>query len=233
MNSSKYKAERLDNLKLGTYNRWVAAGTPLKEDGSPCLSNLLPDGEGADEENQDIDAIRTPLAEPLPSTSFATNSTSSQAGTPRGSAQRSLTFSPPNVPSANEASPAQLLIKQLQQFAPPGMRYSVSLVTQEDETTFEAVIKSRSWPSTTPSQPQKRHRISMHGSVLTDKEFLEQLKQKEQQKKKKKGRQVVPDPDSDVESPDFHFTPIVCGQFVPIHCIETLCLYFTRFWQFP
>ncbi|KAG0713046.1 hypothetical protein GWK47_017093 [Chionoecetes opilio] len=80
-----------------------------------------------------------------------------------------------------------------------GMRYVVNLVPEEDETSFEAVIKSRGHPSASSSQPQKRHRISMHGAVLTDAKFLEQQKSKEDKKKKK--TQKAEKSDSDVDSP--------------------------------
>ncbi|KAG0729343.1 hypothetical protein GWK47_030577 [Chionoecetes opilio] len=77
-----------------------------------------------------------------------------------------------------------------------GMRYVVNLVPEEDETSFEAVIKSRGRPSASSSQPQKRHRISMHGAVLTYAKFLEQQKSKEDKKTQKAEKS-----DSDVDSP--------------------------------
>lgn len=41
----------------------------------------------------------------------------------------------------------------------------------------------------------------MHGAVLTDNDFQQQVKEKEQQKEKKKGREVVPETDSAPDSP--------------------------------
>ncbi|KAG0716223.1 hypothetical protein GWK47_010229 [Chionoecetes opilio] len=78
------------------------------------------------------------------------------------------------------------------------MRYVVNLVPEQDETSFQAVIKSRGRPSASSSQPQKRHGISMHGAVLTDAKFLEQQKNKEDKKKK---TQEAEKSDSDVDSP--------------------------------
>ncbi|KAK3858093.1 hypothetical protein Pcinc_035690 [Petrolisthes cinctipes] len=63
---------------------------------------------------------------------------------------------------------------------------------------FEAAIKARGRPSTSATQPQKRHRISMHGAVLTDEKFLEQQKNKE---KKRKKTQEAEESDSDVDDP--------------------------------
>lgn len=73
--------------------------------------------------------------------------------------------------------------------------YAVTLVPKEDETTFEAVLESRGRPSTSSSQPQKQHFISMHGVVMTDAHF------QKQQKEKGNKKQEEEDKDSDVDNP--------------------------------
>ncbi|KAK3882504.1 hypothetical protein Pcinc_013120 [Petrolisthes cinctipes] len=98
--------------------------------------------------------------------------------------------------SDNLLTSPKSLIRELQNPAPQGMHYVVTLVP-EDKTSFKAVIKARGRPSTSATQPQKRHRISMHGAVLTDEKFHEQQKNKE--KKKKKKAQEAEESDSDVD----------------------------------
>lgn len=73
---------------------------------------------------------------------------------------------------------------------------------KEDETNLDQIIKSRGRPSTT-ALPAKRHRISMHGAILTDEEYRKQLKEKEARKSKqpKKKPVVQESSDSDNDSP--------------------------------
>lgn len=69
---------------------------------------------------------------------------------------------------------AKSLMTALQKYAPPPggayfCSYPITLMNKEDETTFDAVIKSRGRPSMAPPQT-KRHKISMHGALVTDAE---------------------------------------------------------------
>ena len=192
VNASKYKVDRLDKVKLKTYKRWESLGKPVNEDGSPFLTSQESTTDGASQEAA-VEPPTTP--DPLPETSF-TSPTSSKSDQ---SSARRLPFTPPPF---SEAQSPRMLIRQLQNTAPTGMKYSITLVPQEDEISFEAVIKSRGRPSSAQSQPQKRHRISMHGAVLTDQEFLEKQIEKEQQKKKKGKTTKKVRQDSDVDDPD-------------------------------
>lgn len=184
--STKYKIERLDKVKLRTYKCWVAAGKPVNEKGEPRLSEL-----NAEEHiEQQPEQSEPPIQEnPQPSTSTT-------------SAKRQLHFSdqtpstsrtPPDVTSPSD------LTKRLQRFAPPGMKYTVQLVPEEDETTFDAVIKSRGRPSAQPTQPQKRHRISMHAAVLSSEELKKIKESKEKGKSKCTKKSVRPNSDSEME----------------------------------
>ncbi|KAK3875435.1 hypothetical protein Pcinc_019692 [Petrolisthes cinctipes] len=126
-------------------------------------------------EHDDLQTQLSPLVEPQSST-FHTPDTWQGF-------QRRLDLSSVGTSSTSDnllTSPKSL-IRELQTHAPQGMRYVVTLVPDEDETSFEAVIKARGGPSTSATQPQKRHRISMHGAVLTDEKFLEQQKNKEKE----------------------------------------------------
>ncbi|KAL7638440.1 UNVERIFIED_CONTAM: hypothetical protein RMT77_011010 [Armadillidium vulgare] len=102
-------------------------------------------------------------------------------------------------------SPSELT-KALQRFAPPGMRYTISLVPKEDETSLESIIKSRRCPSFANSQPKKkRHRISMHGSILTNAEYKKQTEEKNVTTKivyRKRSALNESDTDSSEDSPE-------------------------------
>lgn len=63
--STKYKIERMDKVKLKTFKRWVAAGKPVAEHRDPCLS-ALPDEESQLQPEQPQPAIQD---DPQPSTS--------------------------------------------------------------------------------------------------------------------------------------------------------------------
>ena len=165
--SAKYKTERLDKVKVQTYKRWVAAGKPVNEKGEPHLSDLNEEhieqqpelSESTVQENPQEDLSAHDMSEQPSTSTTAKRKLHFSAQSP------STSHTPPEVTSPFD------LTKQLQRFAPPGMKYAIQLVPIESEISFEAVIKSRGRPSTQPAQPQKRHRISMHAAVLSSEEL--------------------------------------------------------------
>lgn len=114
-------------------------------------------------------------AQPLPRPSSEQPSTSGHVN-----AKRRLDYTPTMHSTTDdpmlEKSPS-IITKELQKYAPEGMRYVVTLVPKDDETPLDQLIKSRGRPSTT-AQPAKQHRISMHGAALTDEDYKKQLKEK-------------------------------------------------------
>ena len=163
----KYKIGRLDQIKLKTYNKWKAIGSPLGKDGSPDLTNVR--------------VTTTPLREELPQRD-ATNM--KPTSTPNSSLLDSSAASGSSVSETLSPNSSRLqkepraLLGLLQKHAPPGMKYSLNLVPTETETSFEEIIRARGRPAN-EQQTAKRQRMSMHGAVLTDENFRNQIKDKE------------------------------------------------------
>ena len=73
---------------------------------------------------------------------------------------------------------SRTLLQLLQKQAPPGKKYSLTLVPTEHETSFSEVITARGRPAN--GQPlAKRYKISMNGAVLTDENFVRLKRKKE------------------------------------------------------
>lgn len=129
----------------------------MNENGEPGLTQL-PDEEGTS-------SIRGDEEQPKPSM-LEKPSTSSR------STNRHLDFNVQTLSTSCDTPVNIFSIRPNKTFAgictTQGMRYVFQLVPEEDETTFEAVIKSRGRPNSAPSQPQKKHRISMHSAAITD-----------------------------------------------------------------
>ena len=115
----KYKISRLDSLKLKTYNRWLSIGSPTLEDGSPDLSTI-----------ETLSSLRKPPAEielnPLCSSLLTPATSNADPG------KNTSSLSVRNeIPSPSPPAITVNLIKELQKFAPSGMRYVVSLEAKE------------------------------------------------------------------------------------------------------
>lgn len=91
------------------------------------------------------------------------------------------------MPSTSSAAKLEYmqLVAQLQMYAPSCCKFVVECVPKEDEISFGKVIKSRGRPSSAPTESAKRHCISMHGSILTNKEFMKEEKNPSPKAKKK------------------------------------------------
>lgn len=120
-------------------------------------------------------------------------------------AQRKLDFTLNTTVVSDVQRLESNLIKELQRHTPEEMHCVVSLVPKEDETIIDKIIKSRGSPSST-APPAKWHRISLHGA-LTDAEYRQQIKEKEEATRKQpnrlKKKKTIQDksPESDVDSP--------------------------------
>ena len=167
MDKLKYNLSRLDQIKLKTYNRWTAAGSPVDETGSPDLSKI-----------QLTSPVRDP-ARSKESTSFNTSPSSMNNST--ASCSSSVILSPTSLKLQKEP---RTLLQLLQKQAPPGMKYSLTLVPAEHETSFEEVIRARGRPAN-GQPPAKRHKMSMNGAVLTDENFRSQIAIRSQENKAK------------------------------------------------
>ena len=210
VNSAKYKIEQLDKVKLKTYEQWKSTGSPVDSDGQPKLDELEPEQyafkhstsspqPSTSQENPTLQEEATPL---LGFTSLGT--TPSSASSPPPSSAATASEDGVKVPARRalwNASTKSVesnthgigycvpdnpksLMRALQKYAPQGMRYSVMLMNKEDESTFNAVIKSHGRPSIAPAQT-KRHKISMHSAIITDKEVKKQSEERKIQDKKK------------------------------------------------
>ena len=195
VNRWKYKTARLDSVKLKSYNWWKSNGSQLDAEGDPDFTGYLPSpqkerhGESFCEEG--IGANSTRLDEPI--TLSQASASASAANVSGSAASQSETVSATSGSATATVSGVNASIyKEIQKQAPPGMRYVLTLEPAETEVSFEAIIKSRGKPSSKPAVPVKRKQMSMHGQIITEPEFAEQLQQnaaeKADKEKKKQER---------------------------------------------
>ena len=190
VNSAKYQIERLDKVKLKTYEQWKSTGSPVDSDGEPKLDELEPEQyafehstsspqPSTSQENPTLQEEATPLPgfTSLGTTpSCASISTPSSASSPPPSCAATASKDGVKVParialwnastkSVESNTPGigycvpdnpKSLMRALQKYGPQGMRYSVMLINKEDESTFDAVIKSRGRPSIAPAQTKRQ-----------------------------------------------------------------------------
>ena len=98
-----------------------------------------------------------------------------------------------STPVSNNLSQEEIL-KILENNAPAGYKYCLTLVPRESDT-LEKILKTRMatrkpTPDATSTQPaEKRHKISMHGAVISNPVYREKIAQTQEKKaKKKKGK---------------------------------------------
>ena len=180
VNRWKYKTARLDSVKLKSYNWWKSNGSQLDAEGDPDFTGYLPSpqkerhGESFCEEG--IGANSTRLDEAI--TLSQASASASAANVSGSAASQSETVSATSGSATATVSGVNASIyKEIQKQAPPGMRYVLTLEPAETEVSFEAIIKSRGKPSSKPAVPVKRKQMSMHGQIITEPEFAEQLQQ--------------------------------------------------------
>ena len=206
VNSWKYKRDRLDSVKLKSYNWWKSNGSPVDEEGAPDYTGyavspckMRPNDSFLDKE---IGANSTRLDETSSQASVSANVTvnspasvaasgtvpvnspasAAASGTVSVNSPASAAASSATVPTVSGISPE--LFRELQSCAPEGMRYVLTLEPVSKEISFEEIIKGRGRPSST-AQPKKRRKMSMYGAIITEPEYARQLEEKEAEEREK------------------------------------------------
>ena len=199
VNSWKYKIARLDSVKLKSYNWWKSNGSQLNAEGEPDFTGYLPSRRKEPRESFSEDGIRansTRLDEAITSSPASGSASAANVSAIQPASISATGSSAPGSATATASATAGSatvsgvnagIYKELQKQAPPGMRYVLTLEPADTEVSFEAIIKSRGKPSA-KTAPAKRKKMSMHGQIITEPEFAEQLMQKaaEQKEKEKK-----------------------------------------------
>ncbi|XP_037794933.1 uncharacterized protein LOC119590332 [Penaeus monodon] len=180
IDKTKYNNERLDPIKLATYNSWVSKGMPTNENNDPILEEIPePNNQEEPQIEQPIEPIRT--STPAPTTLTHTDS---KAGCSHWTNDQSNSLtSQINQDAENNTlskfSTAEL-VDELQRRAPSGMKYTITLELKPTETTLEEVLHARG-RSATPVMKRRRV-IPMKGQVITNEECLKEIKSKEENK---------------------------------------------------
>jgi hypothetical protein len=205
---------------METYRAWRDNGSPVDTDGSPILVN-----EEGEDPSITIDSSshaetallhqavvssvsnckspsRRKSAKKLP---FSVNSftesigeNSSDAGTPLSCPLSCST------PLPNRLLKPEEILKLIENNAPPGYKYAITLVPKETDS-LEKVLKNRMTTTSGTSSkkdenPPKRQRISMNGAILTNAEYRAKIaakiaaktKEGEERKKKTKSQNKKP-----------------------------------------
>ena len=182
LDRTKYHTDRLDPIKLITYNKWVEEGRKLGEDGSPILTttSAVPSYTYDKSESENEDLITTASTSPGPLPQQATASTS-----------RSLVSSPLPLPVVNQAIQAVdnaecnhsflQIVRRMQSFAPPGHKYHISLIQENAPigVSIEAVLQGRGRQAKTPTHT-RRSVISNYGEVVTSEECVKRTRENKQ-----------------------------------------------------
>ncbi|XP_037791876.1 uncharacterized protein LOC119587184 [Penaeus monodon] len=178
IDKTKYNNERLDPIKLATYNSWVSKGMPTNENNDPILEEIPePNNQEEPQIELPIEPIRT--STPAPTTLTHTDS---KAGCSHWTNDQSNSLtSQINQDAENNTlskfSTAEL-VDELQRRAPSGMKYTITLELKPTETTLEEVLHARG-RSATPVMKRRRV-IPMKGQVITNEECLKEIKSKEE-----------------------------------------------------
>ena len=215
IDGNKYKISRLDKVKLESYNLWKANGAPVDENGSPVLTTENKSDQTTLVNTSDVDSSRLNSAiissvvdapspqvkkscKKLPfSTELYLKTPSSLCATP---AQENKGQSCSTQPSCSTPM-SQDILNLLQQNAPPGFKYYVTLVLRETNS-LEKVLKNQMLTKNTNKKdssapPPKRQKISMHGAIITNSDYGTQIAEKAltgkkhkeaEQKEKKKAK---------------------------------------------
>ena len=211
---NKYKISRLDNVKLISYNLGKANGAPVDENGSPALTTENKSNQTNLVNTSDVDCshltsaiISSVVDAPSPQVKksckklpFSTElylenfSRSSWCATP---AQENKGQSCSTQPSCSTPT-SQDTLNLLQQNAPPGFKYYVTLELRETNS-LEKVLKNRMLTKNTNKKdssapPPKWQKILMHGAIITNSDYGTQIakkalagkKHKEAEQKEKK-----------------------------------------------
>lgn len=187
----KYDITRLDTVKLDSYKKWKESGSPLGADGLPQVEQNEPTQESIINDSAvDNSTMQQAVAQ-------AVRNAISPAGKckPKVRARAQLPFSdksfvstcstpgkgidkdgqPSSSTPSSKMSQEQIL-ELLQEHAPPGYKYCLTLVPRETDT-LEKVLKSRMVPKKDNKVQEKRRRINMHAAVISTKEYKERIEE--------------------------------------------------------
>ena len=184
VDKSKYSVDRLDPIKLKTYERWINNGKPMDESNNPILDT--------DQHQQEE------LPSPTPTNTTPTVSTPSlpQPGcsswvSPQLPASQPRTSSPqPASPPRHEPRNPIEVYRELKSLAPEGMsifQFVHELECQEKtphKVSVEEVLQSRG-RSAMPIQ-KRRKVVPMTAQVITNVECVEQIRKMSEKKTTKK-----------------------------------------------
>ena len=170
---------------MKSYHAWKEAGSPLNNDGDPIIpnNNVATDIPNATPVNAtdsiDVDSTVDMSINGQPS--FSGYGKVNDASTP--------TSANTSAPRFSESDP-RFLLKELQNLAPCGMKYCLTLVPIEEETSFEAILKHKKNQVGIKEPPKPKRRINMSGAVVTSKEISDQIiKKAHDEEQKKVGKQ--------------------------------------------
>ena len=198
IDGNKDKISRLDKVKLKSYNLWKANGAPVDENGSPVLTTENKSDQITFVNTSDVDSSRLNSAiissvvdapspqvkkscKKLPFSTELYLKTLSRSGLCAPPAQENKGQSCSTQPSCSTPM-SQDILNLLQQNAPPGFKYYVTLVLRETNS-LEKVLKNQMLTKNTNKKdssapPPKRQKISMHGAIITNSDYGTQIAEK-------------------------------------------------------
>lgn len=185
---STYKTERLDKMKLITYDAWLQAGSPKNDDGTPCLNSLVCRAFTSIEcdvahkhdvaHQQEVAQVEIGSAincspEARPPSSLSSKSNFSPVALPFSSPptqsfrQRDNSLSPPR-------HTLLYLRNELQKFAPPDFEYDIILQPKKIGSTIEEVLHGRGRPGTSAGGGRGR-KVASQGTVITNQQYRDKI----------------------------------------------------------
>ena len=157
VNHLKYKANRLDKVKVKNYYDWKSAGSPVSADDTPMLTVVYNDADNNDADNNEIETTAKDTDD-IDMSIVTTPSSSNNLTCCSKSNALNEDFSP-NSSIASSASSMQqtpsTLLKMLQKHAPVGMKYCLTMVPCEEEIPPKKILKAKRQPVKPPVAPAK------------------------------------------------------------------------------
>lgn len=185
VDKSKYSVDRLDPIKLKTYERWINNGKPMDESNNPILDS------DQDQQEQLLSPTPTNTA-PTASTPYLPQAGCSSWVSPELPSSQSRTSAPQpadtsftSLPRHGQRNPAEVY-RELKSLAPEGMsifQFVHELECQEKAPrtkTVEEVLQSRG-RSATPLQ-KRRKVVPMTAQVITNVECVEEIRKMSEKK---------------------------------------------------
>ena len=195
VDETKYKVSRLDTIKLSSYNKWRAEGSPVNEENSPILVNTATESTSVslacssssldDSVRLSVTSCRSPQKHLSPrKLPFSLRSFQDADNDTAGPSTDSSSKNAKNIMKPEE------ILKLLEENAPTGYKYALTLVPKETDSLEKALKRRQAPMASTPTpndqnEKQKRKRISMDGAVLTCAEYRKKISAKTAEKEDK------------------------------------------------